>query len=273
MSLFYRFFSFTPVISLVLLQFSFGSTAHASSVTPESQIQSVAFLPTEHISNTIQPNFQLKNAQIIDQNETGFFLEELEEMNQLCDLKTVSCLTSVGQLLGADLIIQIWSDPAKNDVFRFIDISLKQEIHREIIPKKISDKAIYNRIKKTYDKMQARPEKHPDTPIQYNQKYSRKDAHLPHQQISQANTSLPLKHISAWSAVGVGSAANIIGGLFFFLHPAHSITLPNDAPQAFKMQLENSKQNKKEVAYALWASGATLTIAGMVQLLNQDTTE
>ena len=271
MILFTRVISSMSTLSLVLGLLLFSNSSHAALAKPKTQ--SVAFLPTDHISNALQPNFKLENAQIIDQNETGFFLEELKATNQLCNLKTVSCLASVGQLLGADLIIQVWTDPAKNDVFRFLDISLKQEIHREIIPKGISEEAIYQRIKSTYEDMYVQAQKTKDPTKQKTKISKQSNLAFPRQQISKSSDALSLNQISGWSAVGVGSAANIIGGLFYFLHPVHSTSLPNDASQAFKTQIENTKQNKKEVAYALWASGASLTIAGLVQLFNQDTTE
>jgi len=99
MILFHRVFFVTATISLVLCLSLFSNSSHADS--NNSKAKSVAFLPTDHISNALQPSLKWENVQIIDQNETGFFLEELKATNQLCDLKTVSCLALVGQLIGA----------------------------------------------------------------------------------------------------------------------------------------------------------------------------
>ena len=83
-----------------------------------------------------------------------------------------------------------------------------------------------------------------------------------------------MQTFAGWSAVAVGGTATLMGSLFFLCssRPPY-VSVPSDASQAIQAQVANNQEAKRNVAYALWASGATLTVAGLVQLFNQDDTE
>jgi hypothetical protein len=272
MTCLFRYISLINIISLGLISLFIGSALHASSQTTNIQPETlnVAFLPTEHVAKLIQPDFKLENAQIIGQDETGFFLEELKEMGQLCDLKMVSCLSSVGKLLGADLIIQIWTDPEKNDVFRFIDIGLEQEIHRQLISKEMTDEKLMKLIEDNFADLYA-----PQIQSTHPQVVKKSETFQKSIQISQqiSPSAPPLTKISGWSAIGVGSLSSIVGSLFYFAHPAHYLTTPSDASRAQQTQIQNEQQDKKNIAYTLWTSGTVLTMAGIVHLVHEDVNE
>ena len=130
-------------------------------------------------------------------------------MGQLCDLTRVACLNSIGKLLNADLIIQIWTDPKKNDVFRFIDISSAQEIHRQLISKDMTEDEIYIRIKNTYAQMftstdnSIATQRHSQPPLPPRPKTTLQESRQPSMQT-----------FAGWSAVAVGGTATLMGSLF-----------------------------------------------------------
>ena len=51
-----------------------------------------------------------QNARVQKADDVNFYLQELADLNQLCELRKVQCTASVGKMLNADFIIQMDSD-------------------------------------------------------------------------------------------------------------------------------------------------------------------
>ncbi|MBL91834.1 MAG: hypothetical protein CMH56_08505 [Myxococcales bacterium] len=79
-----------------------------------------------------------QNVRVQDADDVNFYLNELADLNQLCELTKVPCTAAVGKMLGADLVLQMWSPEGNGDIFRIVSTHSGNEIHRQVVPSQLT---------------------------------------------------------------------------------------------------------------------------------------
>ena len=147
---------FATTVSAIAVLLS-ATTAHSRfGETNENRNMELAILPSGQgvdLGPFKIQSHSFQNVRVQKADDVNFYLDELADLSQMCELTKVRCSASVGKMLGADLVLQMWSPEGNGDIFRIVSTHSGNEIHRQVVPSQLTPNELSSVLDETLQRL------------------------------------------------------------------------------------------------------------------------